>query len=116
MADLVMTIDSDSDVEVKKNKSKEAKNSKKPAKTANKDVEEEILLAHSVILQDTEEGPGKARKHTSGHIVGSNNLWNFSESLHLDQHRRMAMAEDLENETTNADEKAPFLQTTEDRV
>ena len=28
----------------------------------------------------------------------------------------MAIAEDLENETTNADEKAPFLQTTEDRV
>ena len=44
MADLVMTIDSDSDVEVK-NTSK--KTNKKQKVT---DQEDEILLAHSVIL------------------------------------------------------------------
>ena len=44
MADLVMTIDSDSDVEVK-NTSKKTKKKQKVT-----DQEDEILLAHSVIL------------------------------------------------------------------
>ena len=80
MADLFMTIDSDSDSGVKdtKQKAKSAKSCKK-----NQD-DEEILLAHSVILQDTHEGLHTTKKHTKGHIVGSNNLWNFSESLQVD--------------------------------
>ena len=83
MADLVMTIDSDSDAEVPKSK-KQASKSSKPSNNK-KAEDEEILLAHSVILQDTEEGPRKTKKHTQGHIVGSNNLWNFSESLQLNE-------------------------------
>lgn len=42
MADLIMTIDSDSDSEQPQQAKKQAKK--------NADVEEEILLAHSVIL------------------------------------------------------------------
>ena len=53
MADLVMTIDSDSDAEVTtKNKKKQANKSDKPSKKG-AEQDEEILLAHSVILQDT---------------------------------------------------------------
>lgn len=49
MADLIMTIDSDSsDVE------QTPKQLKRKEKATKKENEEEILLAHSVILQDTE--------------------------------------------------------------
>ena len=53
MADLIMTIDSDSDSEQKQQPKKKQQQGK-PAQPKTKD-DEEILLAHSVILQDTEE-------------------------------------------------------------
>ena len=69
-------------------------------------------MAHSVILQDTENEGKKRNKLTSGHIVGSNNLWNFSESLQVDKKINL---NDMD-EATTADEKAPFLLTIEERV
>ena len=77
MADLIMTIDSDSDVETSKPAPQKKDKKGKPVKQE----DEEILLGHSVILQDMDDGPKKIRKHTTGHIVGSNNLWSFSGSL-----------------------------------
>lgn len=50
-------------------------------------------------------------KHTTGHIVGSNNHWNFTESLQVDAARTH-----VDNDSTKADEKAPFLQSVEERV
>jgi len=76
MADLIMTIDSESDNEISK-----VKKGTKPTKI----VEEEILLGHSVILTDTYEANGNMKKHTKGLIVGSNNLWNFTDSLQMDR-------------------------------
>ncbi len=96
MADLVMTIDSDSDVENKKIKRGTKLNKH------SKPVEEEILLGHSVILTDTNEEPKRMKKHTTGHITGSNNHWNFTESLQMD--RKIPMHEDLGGDATTADE------------
>ena len=106
MASLFMTIDSDSEQEqVQKNtKGKKAK------PTVPKD--DDIQLAHSVILQDTDYNVKAKSKHTAGHIVGSNNLWNFSESLQVDG--KNIHYDD--NDATTADEKAPFLQSVEERV
>lgn len=106
MADLVMTIDSDSEVEAKPVKGTKFKKAKKPQ-------EDEILLAHSVILQDTMDDEGISRKHTKGHFVGSNQLWNFGESYQTD---RKPMNADDEDGATTADDKAPFQQTMEERV
>ena len=50
---------------------------------------------------------------TSGHIVGSNNLWKFSDSLQVD--RRNYIGDELNDGATTADEKAPFLLTIEER-
>ena len=88
MADLIMTIDSDSESEVKAPTQKNMKNKqKKDAK--NSKEEEEILLSHSIILPDTNDNQLSTKKHTKGHIVGSNNLWNFSESLQVDRRATM---------------------------
>ena len=103
MADLFMTIDSDSEQDIASSKKG------KKANTAPKD--EEIQLAHSVILQDTDLDFKRKSKHTTGHIVGSNNHWNFTESLQMDAARTH-----VDNDSTNADEKAPFLQEVEERV
>ena len=109
MADLFMTVDSDSDTPQQPKK----KTQKQPKEK--QDEDEQIMLSHSVFLQD-EQGPIKGqRKHTSGAIMGSNNLWSFTQSLRVDKN---GMGEDdfeFGNNTT-ADEKAPFLQTMEDRV
>lgn len=101
MADLILTID-DSDSEA------EQKNTAKKQNKPN-EVEEEILLAHSVILKDTDNAE---RKFTSGHITGSNNLWKFSESLQIDRKTNIVELDDA----TTADEKAPFLLTIEERA
>ena len=103
-----MTIDSDSETEYKNPKTGKIKK----LKPKNTD-DEEILLAHSVILTDTHEGTHHNKKHTTGLMIGSNNLWNFTESLGV-EHKR-TMAQELNNEETAADERAPFLQTTEER-
>ena len=109
MADLIMTIDSDSESDRKPASKKQAKQAKGKPEAA----EEEILLAHSVILHDTEDGVRKKSKLTTGHTAGSNNLWNFAGSLQLDQRPGYEMDNDM---ATTADEKAPFLMTLEERV
>jgi len=48
---------------------------------------------------------GISRKHTKGHFVGSNQLWNFGESYQTD---RKPMNADDEDGATTADDKAPF--------
>ena len=71
MAQLVMTIDSDSEIE---NKVKS-----KPNKKQDLD-DEEILLGHSVFLQDFDQR-GKQKK-LKGHAgAGSRNLWNFADAV-----------------------------------
>lgn len=59
MADLIMTIDSDSDVETTAKSKNSKKQKKNAAKTATKPEDEEILLGHTVILQDTDDAPKK---------------------------------------------------------
>ena len=93
-----MTIDSDSEVEEKQRAN--AGKKFKPTKAAKE--EDEIQLSHSVILQDTDDVP--RNKHTKGHIVGSNNLWNFADSLQIDRRANI----DDDGGATTADEKAPF--------
>ena len=107
MADLVMTIDSDSDSGQRTAKASKKKEAKQKQTLP---VDEEILLAHSVILQDTNTNESHMKKkHTAGYTVGSNNLWGFTDSLVVDGRR------DGEYDTT-ADDQAPFLQSTEQRV
>ena len=52
------------------------------------------------------------KKHTTGHITGSNNLWNFTESYQTD---RRNLNDELDEDATTAGERAPFMQTMEDR-
>ena len=76
------------------------------------DKEEEILLGHSVILQDHDH---KSKQKKSK--VGSGNLWNFAESVQVDNTQKNTMAEELDlDETTAPDEKAPFKLTIDERV
>ena len=70
MAQLVMTIDSDSEID-----EKVKGNASKKKKTGDQQ-EEEILLGHSVILVD-HDNKRKQKKFKGG----SGNLWNFAESV-----------------------------------
>jgi len=71
MAQLVMTIDSDSEIEDKVKS--------KPNKKQDQD-DEEILLGHSVFLQDFDQR-GKQKKLKGHSGAGSGNLWNFADSV-----------------------------------
>ena len=74
MAQLVMTIDSDNEIE--------DKIKSKPNKKQDQD-DEEILLGHSVFLQDFDQR--SKQKKLKGHAgAGSSNLWNFADSMQID--------------------------------
>jgi len=96
MATLVMTIDSDSEAENKK--PTKANKAKKPQIIREED--EEILLGHSVILDD------KPMTGQVPHVrVGSNQQWKFTDVLQVDNHKRNL---DMDFEVTTKDERPPF--------
>ena len=106
MAQLVMTIDSDSEIDeaIKGNSSKKKKTGEQQ--------EEEILLGHQVILQD-HDNKHKQKKFKGG----SGNLWNFAESVQVDNTLKNQLADEFEcDETTAPEDKAPFKLTIEERV
>lgn len=73
MADLFMTIDSDSDSDTKKQTKNAAKNAKSEAQ------DDEILLGHSVILNDLEDE--RPNRQTKTFTVGSRSMWNFANAI-----------------------------------
>ena len=74
MADLFMTIDSDSDADTKKTKNQ--------TKNGNEKAEDEILLGHSVILNDFEDN--RPNRQTKTFTVGSRSMWNFANAIQVD--------------------------------
>ena len=113
MADLFMTVDSDS--ETQNNHKSKAQKKGKASKSKKEDGDDQILLSHSVILQDDYAKTTGIKKHTSGAITGSNNLWNFTSTMNGDKANTGMDDLDFGNITT-ADEKAPFMQSMEERV
>ena len=92
MATLVMTIDSDAEPEVYKKKSKLPK----PVK----EDDEEILLGHTVILNETQTTDGPV------HVkVGSSQQWKFTDVLQLDAVKKDP---DMDFDVNDKDERPPF--------
>lgn len=82
MATLVMTIDSDSEVEAPK--TKRPKKSKETEIV--KEEDEEILLGHTVILDS-----GKSGEEPTQAKVGSHQQWKFTDVLQVDAKKDMDM-------------------------
>jgi hypothetical protein len=98
MAKLVMTIDSDDDNIQKKVKGNKKQTPILPAE------EEEILLSANVVLSENKKE----------FTMGSKQMWKFSESVVLGKHAQSFV--DNDDETTNADERAPYKIPIEEKV
>ena len=74
------------------------------------------MLGHSFILQDYDQ-KGKHKKYKGHTGAGSGNLWNFADAMQIDKTQKNKFDDELEfDETTAADEKAPFKLTIDERV
>jgi len=95
-----MTIDSDNEIDNK------VKSKKQTQIVPVIDEDEQILPSTDVIMSlDAKQVR-----------VGSNMMWNFKDAVVLGKHAQSLNDGLQEDETTNAEEKAPFRQTVEDRV
>ena len=98
MAKLVMTIDSDSEVETK------VKGKKQTMQQIVNPENEEILLSNDVLLQNESKALN----------VGSKQMWKFSEAVVLGKHAQSFV--DGEEAPTAEDERAPFRVPLEEKV